>query len=361
MEKRNLSDPLGFRSFHDYLDLALGLSPRDARAAIDLQKDLLFLPALGQTFRTGGIASRVASKLCWVAETDTEEDWLDYARRCCWKRVELSVDMLLALRGTVGWRKWKEQTGGLPPWDVPMRKLHLDWREAFGTRERARRVRKARIEAARGVCGSGNGPGSRAPGGVCGCGNGAEGGVCDRDPDLEQAAEDAEAGLPETLPSPFGRPMRLSFHAPASVARRFRSALRAIRDRFGQHLDDGQCMQIMLVHVAHIHVSTKIEERLSRYVVAELHHWVCANPNCRSFGPFHRHHRLYRSRGGGDELANMLLLCDRCHMLVHDGKMVVRGTAPDGLVYLFGLRPDGTAREAYREGIRVPELEVPEG
>ena len=39
--------------------------------------------------------------------------------------------------------------------------------------------------------------------------------------------------------------------------------------------------------------------------------------------------------------------------------MVIRGKAPDDLVFLFGLRPDGTAREAYREGIRVPELEVP--
>ena len=199
--------------------------------------------------------------------------------------------------------------------------------------------------------------------GVCGCREGGKGkgeeGVCDCDPDLEQAAADAEAGLPETLPSPFGRLMTVSVRGPASVKRRFRSALRATRAEHGYHLDDGQCLHRMFVHFAHVHVSPEMEERMCSYNVAELHHWVCANPNCRSFGPFHRHHRLYRSRGGGDELANMLLLCDRCHMLVHDGKMVIRGTAPDGLVYLFGLRPDGTAREAYREGIRAPELEVP--
>jgi hypothetical protein len=38
--------------------------------------------------------------------------------------------------------------------------------------------------------------------------------------------------------------------------------------------------------------------------------------------------------------------------------MVIRGRAPDGLVWLFGVRRDGTAREAYRDGVRAPELEV---
>jgi len=177
---------------------------------------------------------------------------------------------------------------------------------------------------------------------------------------MEQAALDAENGLPETLPSPFGRLVKLSFRAPAPVRTRFRAALRAIRHRFGHHLDDGQCVHFMLVHLAHAHVTPEVEELASRYVVAETFHWVCASPHCRSFGPFHSHHREFRSRGGGDELSNLVLLCDRCHALLHEGKMVIRGEAPDGLVFLFGLRPDGTAREAYREGIRVPELEVSE-
>ena len=223
-----------------------------------------------------------------------------------------------------------------------MRRLHQDWREMFGTRERARRARR---EAARGVCG---------------CAKEGKGGVCDRDPDLEEAAADAEAGLPESLPSPFGRLTVVSCRGPASLARRFRAALRATRNHYGHRLDDGECVHLMLLHVAQVHMSPQMEERMCRYVIAECAGWVCSSPHCRSFGPFHRHHRHFRSRGGGDEPANLVLLCDACHRLVHDGKMIIRGTAPDGLVYLFGLRPDGTAREAYREGVRVPELEVVE-
>ena len=303
-----------------------------------------------------------------MAEKHTERDWIEYAGSCCWKRVDLSVNMSLALRGMAGWRKWREAGGDRPPWKVPERRLHLDWREMFGTRERARRARRARIEAAaRGVCASR----SRAAGGVCDSGNGAEGGmcdgeqeaargVCDRDPDLELAAEDAENGLPESLPSPFGRLVKLSFSAPASVKKRFRAALRATRHKFGHHLDDGECVHRMLIHLANTHVTPEVEERMARYVVAETFRWVCASPNCCSYGPFHNHHRHFRSRGGGDELWNLVLMCDRCHELLHEGKMVIRGRSPDGLVFLFGLRPDGTAREAYREGIRVPELEVSE-
>jgi 5-methylcytosine-specific restriction endonuclease McrA len=378
MEKRALYRHLDFPSFHHYLDYALGLSPRDARQAVSLQNDLAFLPALSRAVEQGLLAPRKAARLCWVAEPHTDALWLDYSRRCCWKRVDLSIDKHLAYRGMVGWHEWRRKTGGLPPEGVRMRRLHQDWREMFGTRERARRARREAARGARarrdaaarrgGVCGcakkAGEGvcdSGKGAEGGVCDCGKSGEGGACDRDIDLELAAEDAEAGLPDPLPSPFGRLGSVSCRGPASVARRLRSAIRATRSRFGHRLDDGQCIHRMLLHFAKVHMHPEMEERLSRYLIAEDAGWVCSSPHCRSFGPFHRHHRLYRSRGGGDEPANLVLLCDACHRLVHDGKMVIRGRAPDDLVYLFGLRPDGSAREAYRDGVRAPELEVPDG
>lgn len=35
------------------------------------------------------------------------------------------------------------------------------------------------------------------------------------------------------------------------------------------------------------------------------------------------HHVIYKSHGGGDELGNLVLLCDACHHEIHCGKNTV--------------------------------------
>lgn len=56
--------------------------------------------------------------------------------------------------------------------------------------------------------------------------------------------------------------------------------------------------------------------------------WRCASPVCRSRNVT-PHHVVFRSRGGGEERANLVSLCEVCHLeLVHGGTMSVRGTAP---------------------------------
>jgi len=46
------------------------------------------------------------------------------------------------------------------------------------------------------------------------------------------------------------------------------------------------------------------------------------------------HHVKFRSRGGGEERANLISLCERCHLdLVHSGWLLVSGAAPDGLAW----------------------------
>ena len=59
--------------------------------------------------------------------------------------------------------------------------------------------------------------------------------------------------------------------------------------------------------------------------------WRCASPVCRSRNVT-PHHVRFRSHGGGDERANLVSLCENCHLeLVHGGKLKVRGVAPHGL------------------------------
>jgi hypothetical protein len=62
----------------------------------------------------------------------------------------------------------------------------------------------------------------------------------------------------------------------------------------------------------------------------------CQVPGC-SRAAVHAHHLRYRSRGGGDEAANLVSLCAPHHLHgVHRGFVRVRGAAPGGLTWALG-------------------------
>lgn len=56
-----------------------------------------------------------------------------------------------------------------------------------------------------------------------------------------------------------------------------------------------------------------------------LHNWQ-SNPICtlcKNNGPFHRHHKKFRSHGGSNRETNLVLLCEVCHGAVH-GILVIK-------------------------------------
>jgi Holliday junction DNA helicase RuvB len=55
---------------------------------------------------------------------------------------------------------------------------------------------------------------------------------------------------------------------------------------------------------------------------------------CRNPVSLHAHHIHYRRNGGPTTASNLVALCQRCHTLVHEGLLVVRGVAPDKLEFL---------------------------
>jgi hypothetical protein len=64
----------------------------------------------------------------------------------------------------------------------------------------------------------------------------------------------------------------------------------------------------------------------------------CRVPGC-SRPAVHRHHIEFRSQGGSDDDSNRLSLCAAHHLFgIHESRMRVTGTAPDKLVWEFGLR-----------------------
>ena len=61
--------------------------------------------------------------------------------------------------------------------------------------------------------------------------------------------------------------------------------------------------------------------------------WRCASPVCRSRNVT-PHHVVFRGQGGGEERANLVALCEVCHLeLVHGAGLSVRGAAPHGLAW----------------------------
>ncbi|MGE3167181.1 MAG: HNH endonuclease [Planctomycetota bacterium] len=83
----------------------------------------------------------------------------------------------------------------------------------------------------------------------------------------------------------------------------------------------------------------------------------CANPACGSKRRLHAHHIIFRARGGRTVLANEVAVCDRCHALIHAGRLEVSGTVDGGLEWRPRPCTDATRLRCARElGERLRSL-----
>ncbi|MDQ7823015.1 MAG: HNH endonuclease [Candidatus Eremiobacteraeota bacterium] len=72
----------------------------------------------------------------------------------------------------------------------------------------------------------------------------------------------------------------------------------------------------------------------SRVLARDNHQ--CQFPGCRCRRNLHAHHIKYRSHGGPDTEGNLITLCMAHHLrCVHEGHLVIRGTAPHSLTFIF--------------------------
>lgn len=56
----------------------------------------------------------------------------------------------------------------------------------------------------------------------------------------------------------------------------------------------------------------------------------CCGAKWTPENPVDAHHLKFRSMGGGDTTANLLLLCRACHALVHAWRLFIIGKSADG-------------------------------
>jgi hypothetical protein len=77
------------------------------------------------------------------------------------------------------------------------------------------------------------------------------------------------------------------------------------------------------------------EETDGGYVrtVAERDGWKCTRPGCSNRSALTANHIIPRARGGPDEVWNLHTVCAVCHAAITEGRLKVKGRAPDGLTW----------------------------
>jgi hypothetical protein len=175
---------------------------------------------------------------------------------------------------------------------------------------------------------------------------------------LPGAKDEAARVVPERQigahPGPAGETSRICVTAPSDVARLFRAVLCTVQRRLERHLErvptPGEALEAMLDH-AFESWAPRDAKVPAEHRVFERDGWRCTAPACSSRRNLHDHHIVFRSTGGGEELGNRTSLCAWHHLRgVHAGVVRCTGTAPDGLRFELGVRPDGPPLARYRSG-----------
>jgi hypothetical protein len=291
--RRRLYRDVGCRSLEEFARERLGLSPRKARMLLRLARAGRAVPPLRAAWRDGGLSWVKAHALVPVLmlAPGRAEAWIGWAAGTTARRLAEDVDAALILADEDPHAF--EATGGLPllPRDLPRDEAPPGFPTGVQTRARPR-----------------------------------------------------ESGAST-------EPRRLFWLAPLPAAVFFRAVLCSVRRHLerttGRLPTPGQAFTAMLQHA--IHSWTLREGRLpTAHRVFERDGWRCTVPGCTSYRNLHDHHVVFRSAGGGNELANRVTLCAWHHLRgVHAGRLRVQGSAPHGLTYELGIRAGAPALVAY--------------
>jgi hypothetical protein len=151
-------------------------------------------------------------------------------------------------------------------------------------------------------------------------------------------------GGEETLPSAPETDVWVA-HVPADVGRLFRACLCTVARRLGT---PAAALEATFDHFN----ETWLCPTPRAYRVFERDGFRCTVPGCTAQRNLHAHHVLFRSRGGGDDLANLVTLCAAHHQRgVHRGVIRISGRAPEALVFELPLRVYRSGDRAVRAGV----------
>jgi hypothetical protein len=125
---------------------------------------------------------------------------------------------------------------------------------------------------------------------------------------------------------------------PPHIIDLLKDVFRAVRAEAKRWMSIGQCLLTMAAHFVQVWKAHVKEIRTARRRILARDRHRCQVPGC-SRPAVHLHHIEFRAHGGSDDPANLISLCAAHHLFgIHDERMNVSGTAPDKLLWQFGLR-----------------------
>lgn len=126
---------------------------------------------------------------------------------------------------------------------------------------------------------------------------------------------------------------RVSVLVPRRIVELFEDGCSAVMHREGRWIPRDECLAVMCDHFIDAWEGIRDRRRTPQREAIERDKGFCQVPGC-SRAAVHAHHVVWRSRGGGDELENLVSLCAGHHLHgVHRGYLRVSGKAPDRLVW----------------------------
>ena len=307
---------IGFPSFREYVDDELGMAEGRAATLRRLDRDLRERPALRDAYRQG----RLGWCKSWLVLRatrgcpETAEPWVEHARRVSFRRLDMEVRALRALRA-LSETRWWTLTRGLPPTPEFLRELKM------------------------------------LPGGY-------------RPPEIDAlerlATENADVRNDEGSRKAHRilfRTLTIVFRAPPEVHAFYRRTVSGMKRLFGPKygiIGEERCLITLMAHFVETHLQGDGDIfHLDKVYDRDV--WRCTFPGCGG-RVLEDHHGRWRSAGGGDERSNREAVCVKHHRhAIHEGRARMEGEAPHALTFKVGRREDGTFREVWRDDERVDD------
>jgi hypothetical protein len=291
---RRLYRELGFLSFSRYCRERAGLGVRRAWDLITLERRLWLLPRIADAYRSGRLSWVRAAAIARVATEKTEDAWLHLALSVTVRRLEEEVALV-------------QQDDGPPSYGLAP-PLGLD--------------AEGRVQL--------SAPNARNNPTVC-----AQSGA--RTEPGARAGETGDQGGVQTSASTDGW-SRLRFWAPHDIGALWHKAMRVARALLESDgppdapAADWQCVERILSSFLESWSVRADPAWLRHHRIFERDAWRCRVPGCSSRRNLQVHHVVFRSHGGGDEDANLAVLCAAHHLQgIHRGRLRCH-PLPDGLL-----------------------------
>jgi hypothetical protein len=341
-------------SLLEYMERAMGYAPHTASERIRVARALGELPLLGDALERGELSHSAVRELSRVAVPDTEAIWIEAAAGKCLREIEAMVS---------GHRPGDLPTDKTEP-RLHRRKITLEvspetydiwrWLHVLAAEEHGQRLSddeliQSLFRRAYGVQAGGDRVDVARPDAARTDVEGAAAqNAAAQDAAAQGAAAQGAAARGANIGSSATRSANAStaFSSPAYkiAIKRCPDCNRAWQFSGGRDIEIDpavlECAECDAVYLGSL--DTAVPERATTTVTPRKREHVlardgnhCTVPGCRRSVGLDLHHIEYQSRGGGHELGNLTTICDLHHRAVHDGKLVIRGNAPERLVFEF--------------------------